>query len=87
MASRSMPDEAPERVRAVALKRFAFDRACETAADEYAVKLLHDAGLEPGTLLDYLRTLPASQNKEFAVYPAPAERVEAAQAALAGLRR
>jgi Zn-dependent protease with chaperone function len=87
MASRTMPDEAPERVRAVALKRFAFDRACETAADEYAVKLLHDAGLEPGTLLDYLRTLPASQNKEFAVYPAPAERVEAAQAALAGLRR
>jgi Zn-dependent protease with chaperone function len=87
MASRSMPDEAPQRVRAVALKRFAFDRACEMAADEYAVKLLHDAGLDPGTLLDYLRTLPASQDQEFAVYPARAERIEAAQAAVAGLRR
>jgi Zn-dependent protease with chaperone function len=33
VASRAMPDEAPQRVHAVALKRFAFDRACETAAD------------------------------------------------------
>src|SRR5205085_2407873 len=43
-ASRAMPDEAPQRVRAVALNRFAFDRACETAADAYAAKLLQDAG-------------------------------------------
>jgi Zn-dependent protease with chaperone function len=87
VASRSMPDEAPQRARAVALKRFAFDRACETAGDEYAVKLLHDAGIDPGTLLEYLRTLPASQNEEFAIYPAPAERIEAARAAIAGLKQ
>ena len=78
-ASRSMPDEAPQRVRAVALNRFAFDRACETAADAYAAKLLHDAGLDPATLLAYLRTLPAPRNKDLSVYPAPAERIEAAQ--------
>ena len=86
-ASRAMPDEAPQRVRAVALNRFAFDRACETAADGYAAKLLHDAGLDPAALLAYLRTLPAPQNKEMSVYPAPAERIEAAQKAIAGLGR
>src|SRR5205807_7387449 len=53
VASRAMPDEAPERVKAVALGRFAFDRTCETAADGYAVKLLHDAGLDPATMLVY----------------------------------
>lgn len=86
VASRSMPDEAPQRVRAVALKRFAFDRACETAADVYAVKLLHNAGADPGELLEYLRTLSDPENKEFAVYPAPAERLAAAQAAIAALK-
>jgi len=84
-ASRSIPDEAPQRVRAVALNRFAFDRACETAADAYAAKLLHDAGQDPATLLAYLRTLPAPQNKELSVYPAPAERIEAVQTARGGL--
>ncbi|HEV8040471.1 MAG TPA: M48 family metalloprotease [Bryobacteraceae bacterium] len=84
-ASRAMPDEAPERVHAVALRRFAFDRACETAADGYAVKLLHDAGLDPATLVAYLRTLPEPQGKDWSVYPAPAERIEAAQKAIAGL--
>ena len=87
VASRSMPDEAPQRVRAVALKRFAFDRACETAADEYAAKLLHDAGLDPTTLLEYLRMLPAPQNQEFAVYPSPAERIETAQVIIAGSKQ
>ena len=38
-------------------------------------------------LLEYLQTLPAQQNKEMSVYPAPAERIEAAQKAIAGLRR
>ena len=33
-------------MHAVALKRFAFDRACETAADGYAVKLLQERGLD-----------------------------------------
>ena len=85
VASRSMPDEAPQRLRAVALKRFAFDRACETAADEYAARLLHDVGVDPRALLEYLQTLPAPQNKEFAVYPAATDRVDAARAAIAGL--
>ena len=84
-ASRSMPDESAQRVRAVALNRFAFDRACETAADAYAAKLLHDAGLDPAALLAYLRTLPQPSNHEFAVYPAPAERIEAAQKVIAAL--
>jgi predicted Zn-dependent protease len=86
-ASRSMPDEAPQRVRAVAWKRFAFDRACEMAADGYAATLLHDAALNPGALLAYLRTLPAPQDKELSVYPAPAERIAAAQTVIASLGR
>jgi Zn-dependent protease with chaperone function len=87
VASRSTPDEAPQRVRAVALNRFAFDRTCETAADSYAAKLLHDAGFDPATLLTYLRTLPAPQNRELSVYPSPADRIEAAQKIIAGFRR
>jgi predicted Zn-dependent protease len=82
VASRAMADEAPQRVHAVALKRFAFDRACETAADGYAVKLLQDAGLNPAALLSYLRTLPAPQGEDLSVYPAPAERIESAQKAI-----
>jgi predicted Zn-dependent protease len=87
VASRSTPDEAPKKVKAVALKRFAFDRQCEKEADEYAVKLLKDASLDPGALLAYLKTLPAQQNMEMSVYPAPAERIEAAQKAIAGIGR
>jgi predicted Zn-dependent protease len=86
-ASRAIEDEAAQQVRTVALNRFAFDRSCETAADGYAVKLLHDAGLDPAALLAYLRTLPAQQSKEMSVYPAPAERIDAAQKAIAGLGR
>ncbi len=86
VASRSMPDEATQRVKAVALGRFAFDRECETAADAYAVKLLRDAALDPTALLAYLRTLPAPEGQDYAVYPPPAERVEAAQRAIASLR-
>jgi hypothetical protein len=82
VASRAMPEEAVQRVRDVALGRFAFDRACEMAADGYAVKLLRDAGLDPGAMLAYLRTLPPSPGKDYAVYPAPAERVEATQKVL-----
>ena len=87
VASRAMADEAPQRVHAVALKRFAFDRGCEIAADGYAGKLLRDAGLDPAALLAYLRTLPAPQGEELSVYPAPAERIEAAQKVIAGLGR
>jgi predicted Zn-dependent protease len=86
-ASRALPDEAPRRVEAIAVDRFRFDRDCETAADGYAVKLLHDAGLDPAALLAYLRTLPPKQNNDFPVYPAPAERIEAAQRAAAGFGR
>ena len=49
------------------------------AADGYAVKLLQDAGLDPAALIVYLRTLPAPQGEDLSVYPAPAERIEAAQ--------
>jgi predicted Zn-dependent protease len=83
VASRAMTDEAPRRVHAVALKRFAFDRGCEMAADGYAIKLLQDAGLDPAGLPAYLRTLPAPQGGDLAVYPAPAERIAAAQKAIA----
>lgn len=84
-ASRAMPDEALQRVQAVALDRFAFDRSCELAADLYAVKLLHDAGLDPGSLVQYLRTLRPPANGAFVVYPPVAERVAAAATATAGL--
>jgi predicted Zn-dependent protease len=87
VASRAMPDEAPQRVRAVALDRFAFDRACEAAADGYAVKLLHDTGLDPKTLLTYLRSLPEPQGKDYAVYPPPSERIESVEKAIAVLRQ
>jgi predicted Zn-dependent protease len=86
-ASRTVPEEAPHRVKAVALKRFAFDRACETEADVYAMKLLKDSGTDPATLLAYLRTLPPQQNNEMSVYPAPAERIESAQKGIAALGR
>jgi predicted Zn-dependent protease len=85
VASRTTPDEAPQRVQAIALDRFAFDRSCETAADGYAVQLLHDAGLDPRSLVQYLRTLPPPANGASSVYPAPAQRVAAAEAAVAGL--
>jgi Zn-dependent protease with chaperone function len=87
VASRAMADEAPQRVHAVALKRFAFDRACETAADGYAVKLLQDAGFDPAALLAYLQTLTAPQGTDLSVYPTTTERIESAQKAMAGLGR
>jgi predicted Zn-dependent protease len=86
-ASRTIPEEAPQKVKAVALKRFAFDRACEIEADGYAVKLLKDSGADPATLVAYLRTLPSQQNKENSVYPDPAERIESAEKAIATLGR
>jgi predicted Zn-dependent protease len=90
VASRSVPDEAPQKVKAVALKRFAFDRSCEIEADAYAAKLLKDGGADPTTLVAYLRMLPPQQNspqqsKEMSVYPAPAERIDSAQRAIAAL--
>jgi hypothetical protein len=85
-ASRAIPDEAAQRVRAVALNRFAFDRDCESAADAYAVSLLHKAGRDPATLLAYLRALPPPQNGEMSVYPPPAERLEAAQKAIGAVK-
>ena len=87
VASRSVPEEAPQKVKAVALKRFDFDRACEIEADQYAVRLLKDSGADPATLVAWLRTLPPQQNKPMSVYPAPAERIEAAQNAIAALGR
>ena len=91
VASRSVPEEAPQKVRAVAVKRFAFDRSCEIEADAYAVKLLKDSGADPATLLVYLRTLPPQQNPaqsgDMSVYPPPAERIESAQKAIGALGR
>jgi len=87
VASRAMPDEARQRVHAVALNRFAFDRACELAADDYAIKLLQDTGLDPAALLSYLRTLMRPEPTDLSVYPATSERIEAAQKAIAGLGR
>jgi len=87
VASRTVPEEAPQKVKAVALKRFAFDRACEIEADGYAVKLLKDSGADPATLVAYLRTLPPQQDKQMAVYPAPSERLDSAQKALAAFGR
>jgi predicted Zn-dependent protease len=82
VASRASSDEAPQLVQAVALKRFAYDRSCETAADTYAVKLLKDSGLDPQSLVQYLHTLPPPANGASAVYPAPNERIAAVGAAL-----
>jgi predicted Zn-dependent protease len=87
VASRALPDEAPDLVRAVALSRFAFDRDCETSADSYAVKLLHAVGMDPGSLVAYLETLPPPRAKDYSVYPAPVERIEAAQKAITSLTR
>ena len=87
VASRTVPEDAPRKVKAVALKRFAFNRACETEADGYAVKLLKESGVDPVALLAYLRTLPPQQNNEMSVYPAPAERMESAQRVIAALGR
>lgn len=87
VASRTVPEEATEKIKAVALKRFAFDRACELEADAYAVKLLKDSGADPATLVAYLRTLPSQQTNEMSVYPAPAERIASAQKAIAALGR
>src|SRR5215471_7070554 len=81
-ASRAIPEEAAQRVRGVALNRFAFDRDCESAADGYAVRLLHQAGLDPAILVAYLRSLPPAQYREMSVYPPPAERLEAVQKAI-----
>jgi Zn-dependent protease with chaperone function len=83
VASRSVPEEAPQKVKAVALKRFAFDRACEMEADAYAARLLKESGADPAALVVYLRTLPPQQDKEMSVYPAPAKRIESAQKAIA----
>ncbi len=87
VASRTVPEEAPQKVKAVALKRFAFDRACEIEADQYGAKLLKDSGADPAALLAYLRTLPPQQDKDMSVYPAPAERIDSAQRAIAALGR
>ena len=86
-ASRTVPEDAPQQVKAVALKRFAFDRACELEADAYAIKLLKDSGADATAMVAYLRTLPPQQNEEMSVYPAPAERIVSAEHAFAALPR
>jgi predicted Zn-dependent protease len=90
-ASRTVPEEAAQKVKAVADKRFAFDRACELEADAYAAKLLKDSGADPTTLIAYLRTLPpqpgSASDKTMSVYPASTERIEAAQKAIAAPRQ
>ncbi len=87
-ASRAMPEEAAQRLRAIPLNRYAFDRACELEADAYALKLLRDSGLDPAVLLTYLRNAAACRkNKDLSVYPLPAERVDANQKAIVDYAR
>jgi len=86
-ASRTVPEEAPQKVKAVALKRFAFDRNCEIEADGYAVRVLKESGADPAALVAYLRTLPSPQDKEMSVYPDPAQRIESVQKVIATLGR
>ena len=76
-----------QKVKAVALKRFAFDRTCEIEADEYAAKLLKDNRTDPSSLVVYLRTLPPEPSNPMSVYPTPSERIDSAQRAIAALRR
>ena len=57
------------------------------SGDLSGVRELLASGVDPATLLAYLRTLPAPQNQELAVYPAPAERLDAAQKVIAGFTR
>src|SRR4051812_41248376 len=87
VASRTVPEEASQKVKAVALKRFAFDRACEIEADAYGVKLLKDSGADPATRWANLQRPPPQENKDMSVYPAPAERIESAQKAIGGFGR
>jgi Zn-dependent protease with chaperone function len=86
-ASRAPAEEASALVQAITDKRLAFDRACELAADEYAVKILRAAAIDPAPLVKYVQSLPPATRQESSVYPSPSERIHAVQAAIANLAR
>jgi len=61
------------------------ERSQELEADRRAIQLLRDATLDSASYLDYLRTLPPVDHLVFSPFPPPAERVAAAEKAIASL--
>ncbi len=62
-----------------------FQRESELAADLEAIQLLRNAGLDPASLVEYLRTLPAVDKPMFSDHPDPQARIDAAQKAIRDL--
>jgi predicted Zn-dependent protease len=60
-----------------------FQRSLELAADLQAIQLLRNAGLDPASLVDYLRTLPPVEKPMFSDHPDPQHRIDAAEKAIA----
>jgi predicted Zn-dependent protease len=60
-------------------------RSFELAADLQAVQLLRNAGLDPASLIEYLRTLPADKTSVLSEFPPPGERIRAVEKAIADL--
>jgi predicted Zn-dependent protease len=60
-------------------------RSFELAADLQAVQLLRNAGLDPASLVEYLRTLPVDKPAVLSEFPPPEERIRAAEKAIADL--
>jgi predicted Zn-dependent protease len=58
-------------------------RSFELAADLEAIQLLRNAGLDPASLVDYLRTLPQLDKPLFSDHPDPQSRIDAAEKAIA----
>ena len=82
-----MPDEAPQRVRAVALNRFAFDRDCEIGGRRIRRQAAPRCGPRPGHAAGVSANAAARRRtRDVSVYPPPAERIEAAQKAIAESR-
>jgi predicted Zn-dependent protease len=61
-------------------------RSFELAADLQAIQLLRNAGLDPASLVDYLRTLPLVEKPMFSDHPDPQARIAAAEKAIAAPR-
>jgi predicted Zn-dependent protease len=60
-------------------------RSFELAADLHAIQLLRAAGLDPASLVDYLRTLPTDDRPMLSAQPDPQSRIDAAEKAIAAL--
>jgi predicted Zn-dependent protease len=59
-----------------------FQRSFELAADLQAIQLLRNAGLDPASLVDYLRTLPPVEKPMLSDHPMPQTRIDAAEKAI-----